>query len=136
MKNVWVNGCFDLIHGGHIDLLRFAKSLNGDQLIVGLDSDERIRKFKGKYRPILRLEERMKIISAFSFVDKVVSFNNDNELKNHIINNNIGVMVVGEEYKYEEVVGSEHTRIIAFYPRIEGKSSTNIVNKILSEYCK
>lgn len=132
MINIWVNGCFDIIHSGHIDLLKYAKSF-GDNLIVGLDCDERIRNSKGENRPILPLDERMKIISSISYVDKVVSFNDNDELKSHIKNNNISIIVVGEDYINKEVIGREFSKEIYFFPKLEGKSTTNIIDKILNE---
>jgi rfaE bifunctional protein nucleotidyltransferase chain/domain len=132
---IWVNGCFDILHTGHIELLEYAKSL-GTHLIVGLDSDHRVRFYKGKHRPILPLEERMKIISSLSCVDEVVSFNDDHELEFEIYRRNIDVMVVGEEYKSKGVIGFSFAKKIEYFKFIKGQSSTNIVNRILEEYCK
>ena len=122
---IWVNGCFDIIHSGHIELLEYAKSL-GDYLIVGLDDDERVRESKGKHRPIQPLEERMKIIS----------FNDSFDLESEIYRRNVDIMVVGEEYRNKEVIGSNFSPNVEFFKRIEGKSTTNIVGRILEEYCK
>ena len=127
---IWVNGCFDILHTGHIELLEYAKSL-GTHLIVGLDSDHRVRFYKGKHRPILPLEERMKIISSLSCVDEVVSFNDDHELEGEIYRRNIDVMVVGEEYKSKGVIGFSFAKKIEYFKFIKGQSSTNIVNRIL-----
>jgi rfaE bifunctional protein nucleotidyltransferase chain/domain len=134
-KVIWVNGCFDILHTGHIELLEYAKSL-GTHLIVGLDSDHRVKFYKGKHRPILPLEERMKIISSLSCVDEVVSFNDDHELEFEIYRRNIDVMVVGEEYKSKGIIGHQFPKKIEYFKFIKGQSSTNIVNRILEEYCK
>jgi len=77
--NIWVNGCFDIIHSGHIDLLWYAKRFKShdNKLIVGLDEDERIRLTKGKNRPINNILERIKIMENLKMVDEVVTFNSD-----------------------------------------------------------
>ena len=80
---VWVNGCFDVLHRGHIEMLKHAKSL-GDFLVVGIDSDERIRSAKGATRPFNTLNDRKFILEALSCVDFVVSFSSDEELIQHV----------------------------------------------------
>jgi len=135
MKKVWVNGCFDILHSGHIELLEYAKSM-GDHLIVGLDTDERVRKSKGKYRPIIPLSDRRVIIEALECVDHVVYFNSNEELKFLIKHNYINMMVVGEEYKDKEVIGAEHVNNIMYFNLKTGRSTTGIINKILGEHCK
>ena len=94
-KIIWVNGCFDILHSGHIELLEYAKSL-GDFLIVGLDSDERVRKLKGKHRPLISLHDRKTIIESLKPVDHVVFFDSNKELEFLIQHNYIDTMVVGE----------------------------------------
>ena len=73
LKTVWTNGCFDIIHVGHIDLLEYAKSM-GNRLVVGIDTDQRVASLKGKDRPINNQQMRMKVLSALSCVDEVVLF--------------------------------------------------------------
>ena len=75
-KIVWTNGCFDLLHPGHIELFKIGKSL-GDKLIVGLDSDERVRDLKGDTRPINTFIDRKEILDAIKYIDVVVEFNSD-----------------------------------------------------------
>lgn len=133
MKNVWVNGCFDIIHSGHIELLEYAKSL-GDHLTVGLDSDNRVKSSKGDNRPIISLNERMKIIKSLKSVDRVVNFDNNSELIELIKNLDITIMVVGEEYRYKRVIGSNMKTIVSFYPKTKNQSTSNIINKILKTY--
>ena len=135
MKKVWVNGCFDILHSGHIELLEYAKSM-GDHLIVGLDSDERVRKSKGNERPLIPLSDRKIIIEALECVDSVVHFNTDDELRFLVKNNFIDIMVVGEEYRDKEVIGSERVNMVQYFELKKGRSTTGIVNKILQEYCK
>ena len=85
---------------------------------------------------IIGFEERMKIISSLSCVYEVVSFNDDLELEGEIYRRNIDVMVVGEEYKSKGVIGFSFAKKIEYFKFIKGQSSTNIVNRILEEYCK
>ncbi|HPC09826.1 MAG TPA: adenylyltransferase/cytidyltransferase family protein [archaeon] len=136
---VWVNGCFDILHSGHIDLLWFAKRYGVtkkkqnklNKLFVGLDSDERIKELKGDNRPINDLETRVKIMSSLNMVDVVAIFNTDDELKNYIKNLKIDCMVVGDEYKNKTVIGSEYSKYgVVYYPKTNGKSTTDIINKI------
>jgi rfaE bifunctional protein nucleotidyltransferase chain/domain len=132
---IWVNGCFDILHSGHIELLEYAKSL-GHHLTVGLDEDERVRESKGKHRPILPLEERKKIISSLSCVDEVCSFGDNHELEYEVYRRNIDIMVVGSDYWDRNVIGSNFANRVEYFEKIEGKSTTNIVGRILQEYCK
>ena len=134
-KIIWVNGCFDILHSGHIELLEYAKSL-GDFLIVGLDSDERVRKLKGKHRPLIPLHDRKTIIESLKPVDHVVFFDSNKELEFLIQHNYIDTMVVGEEYKDKEVVGGQYALNIYYFKLKKGRSTTSIVNKVLQEYCK
>lgn len=135
MKKVWVNGCFDILHSGHIELLEYAKSM-GDHLIVGLDTDDRVRKSKGKERPLIPLHDRKTIIEALECVDSVVYFSSDDELRSLIKHNFIDIMVVGEEYREKEVIGSENVNLVVYFKLKKGRSTTGIINKVLQEYCK
>lgn len=129
-KKVWVNGCFDILHAGHIALLLHAKSL-GD-VYVGIDSDSRIKRFKGSSRPILPQEERALILSSLVFVKKVNVFNSDKELIKMIKDLSPDYIVVGEEYMLKRVIGYKYAKKTVFYPRIGDWSTTNIVAKIKS----
>jgi len=139
--NIWVNGCFDIIHSGHIDLLWYAKlyyprPLVGvlprdyNKLYVGLDSDERIKQLKGDKRPINDIDTRMKIMANLRMVDETVIFHDDDELRYFIKVFSIDYMIVGDQYKDKEVIGRENARIgVAFYP-VDNRSTTNIIEKI------
>lgn len=129
-KKVWVNGCFDLIHAGHIGLLAYAKSL-GD-VYVGIDGDKRIRAMKGAFRPILPQNERRLILSSLIFVKDVKVFNSKEELVGLVKDLSPDYMVVGEEYRFGNVIGSEFAKELLFYPRMGNWSTTNIVAKIKS----
>ena len=126
MKKVWINGTFDILHIGHIRLLNFAKSFGS--IRVGLDTDERVRKKKGIQRPFNKLEYRMEFISSIAGVDSVVSFGTDDELRNCTKEYEPDVMIIGGEYKYKEIIGLEHVPHIEFFDKIEGISTTKILN--------
>ena len=129
---VFTNGCFDIIHSGHLDLLKEARSY-GDKLIVGLNSDKSISKLKGPERPIIDQSERKKILSALKFVDEVIIFNEENPLK-LIKKLKPSILVKGADYSKEQVVGGEFVESyggeIKLVKLTKGKSSSKIINKL------
>ena len=129
---VFTNGCFDIIHSGHLDLLKEARSY-GDKLIVGLNSDKSISKLKGPERPIINQSERKKILSALKFVDEVIIFNEENPLK-LIKKLKPSILVKGADYTKEQVVGGEFVESyggkIKLVKLTKGKSSSKIINKL------
>lgn len=127
MGFIWVNGCFDILHVGHINLLEYAKSL-GHVLIVGIDSDKRVGELKGKDRPYNNEQDRKKMLESIKFVDLVHIFNNEEELIKLIETNHCSIMVVGDDYKDKRVVGSESVERVEFFTKIDGYSTTNILN--------
>jgi rfaE bifunctional protein nucleotidyltransferase chain/domain len=139
--NIWVNGCFDIIHSGHIDLLWYAKlygiegmayqqAMRVNTLYVGLDSDERIKFLKGNKRPINDIETRVKIMSNLKMVDSVVIFHDDNEMRYFIKVFNIDYLVIGDQYRDKVVIGAECTKQGVIYYPTDERSSTNIIEKI------
>ena len=129
---VFTNGCFDIIHSGHLDLLKEAKSY-GDKLIVGLNSDKSVSKLKGPERPIIGQSERKKILSALKFVDEVIIFNEENPLK-LIKKLKPSILVKGADYTKEQVVGGAFVESyggeIKLVKLTKGKSSSKIINKL------
>ena len=129
---VFTNGCFDIIHSGHLDLLKEARSY-GDKLIVGLNSDKSISKLKGPERPIIDQSERKKILSALKFVDEVIIFNEENPLK-LIKKLKPSILVKGADYTKEQVIGGEFVESyggeIKLVKLTKGKSSSKIINKL------
>ena len=125
--NIWVNGCFDILHIGHIELLKYAKSL-GHRLIVGIDTDERIKESKGPHRPFNKLQDRKKFLESIRYVDKVVQYSSDQELKDNLKNNNIEIMVIGSDWQGKRVVGEKVVKKVVFFDRIGEHSTTRILN--------
>ena len=124
---VWVNGSFDVIHRGHIELFRYAKSL-GDELIVGTDSDENISKHKGDNRPINTLNDRIFMLQSVKYIDKVYPFYDDSSLMALIKWCQPDVMVIGSDWRGKNVIGEEYVGKLIYFDRIEGYSSTDIIN--------
>lgn len=127
-KLVFTNGCFDILHEGHIETLKFAKS-KGDKLVVALNSDSSIKKIKGSNRPINNLEKRMKILSQLQFVDYVTTFEEETPL--NLINAiKPNVVVKGGDYKKENIVGSDLVEEVYISNYLKGISTTSIIEKI------
>jgi D-beta-D-heptose 7-phosphate kinase/D-beta-D-heptose 1-phosphate adenosyltransferase len=129
MIKVWVNGTFDIVHLGHVQLLKKAADL-GDFLIVGLDGDKRVKELKGEQRPINNLVSRITLLESIKYVDRVVAFDSDEQLETLIKTMRPTIMVIGEEYKGKRIIGSEYVGEIVYFPKMEGFSSTNIINKL------
>lgn len=129
-KIVFTNGCFDIIHLGHIKLLKKAKSL-GDILVVGLNTDESVRKLKGPNRPINPQRDRAEILDSIKYVDYVVLFNEDTPYK-LITEIKPDIVVKGADYQTKEIVGWGIVPKVVRFKIVKGKSTTNIISKILS----
>lgn len=131
MTVCFTNGCFDLFHYGHLELLRQARMM-GNYLIVGINSDSSIKRLKGYRRPIIPEDERYTIIAELKCVDEAIMFDEDTpyELIKKV---NPDIIVKGGDYKPEDVVGHDlaEVRII---PLVEGKSTSNIITKIRMLY--
>ncbi len=129
-KIVFTNGCFDILHAGHVKYLKEARSF-GDLLIVGLNSDDSVKRLKGESRPINKAEDRATVLSALEAVDYVVEFSEDTpyELIKEI---KPDILVKGGDYEGKEVVGSDiakETRLVQF---VDGKSTTEIIRRCTS----
>lgn len=123
---IWVNGCFDILHRGHFELFNYAKSL-GDQLIVGIDSDEKISKDKGSDRPYNKLEDRVYALESLKAIDKVMVFDNRDHLEWLVQITKPDILVVGSDWKGKEIVGGQHAKKIIYFDRIGNYSTTNIL---------
>ena len=142
--NIWVNGCFDILHAGHIDLLEFAKNLRDpnskhkrkNRVIVGIDSDSRVKELKGDGRPINNQEDRRKMLESIRYVDDVVIYNNEDEMCDYISRYCIDYMVIGEDYKDKIVLCRDKSaNDVIFFPKDE-HSSTNIIQKTVFKQVK
>tara|TARA_B110000495_G_scaffold194507_1_gene200944 strand:- start:363 stop:857 length:495 start_codon:yes stop_codon:yes gene_type:complete len=132
-KIVFTNGCFDIIHSGHIHTLSEAKAL-GTKLIVGINSDASVKRLKGEKRPVLSEDERALIVAALSFVDFVILFEEDTPF-NLIKNITPTILVKGGDYKIEEIVGADivlnNGGSVEMIPFLSGFSTTNTIEKII-----
>lgn len=127
---VFVNGTFDLLHCGHIELLNYAKSL-GDYLLVALDSDARVKELKGPTRPVNSLSTRTCIIGNLKPVDDVMSFDSSEELETIIRGYSPDIMIVGSDWRDKPIVGSQYAKALKFYERTNPASSTDTLNQYL-----
>ena len=125
---VWTNGCFDILHRGHIELFRYAKSL-GDELVVGIDTDEKVKLDKGDGRPINNLQDRVFMLQSIKYIDKVISFDSTKDLENAIKWYRPDIMVIGSDWKDKKVIGDIFTDKLVFFDRIDGYSTTDFLNK-------
>lgn len=136
MKIVFTNGCFDLIHPGHIELLEKA-SQYGDTLVVGINSDESVRSIKGEGRPILSQEDRVTILRSIIYVDEIRIFDNLTpiELIKEIEPN---VLVKGGDWPVDQIVGADFVKSyggeVYSIPLKIGYSTTDIIKKIQRIY--
>ncbi len=125
---VFTNGCFDIIHTGHVTYLEKAREL-GEHLIIGLNSDASVRKLKGEARPLVSEEDRARILSALGCVDAVVLFTEDTPAKLiELIKPDI--LVKGGDYAAEQVAGREYAGEVKIIDFEEGYSTTNVIEKI------
>jgi D-beta-D-heptose 7-phosphate kinase/D-beta-D-heptose 1-phosphate adenosyltransferase len=130
MKMVFVNGTFDILHRGHIELLNYAKSL-GEYLLVGIDSDERVKEKKGPTRPIHSQNERKFFLENLKAVDEVNIFSSDQELEMMIKSFKPDIMVVGSDWKDKSVIGSYYAAKLIFFERIGEYSTTKTIQDIV-----
>ena len=131
-KVVFTNGCFDLLHPGHVTYLEDAKAL-GDVLIVGLNADASISRLKGESRPINALKDRAHMLMGLRAVDMVVSFEEDTPL-NLIQALLPDVLVKGGDYEADDIVGAKEVRAnggeVVVVPFLDGHSSTKLIHRI------
>jgi rfaE bifunctional protein nucleotidyltransferase chain/domain len=132
MKVVFTNGCFDILHLGHVDYLQKARSL-GDKLVLGLNTDDSVSRFKGPSRPIQDENSRAHILASLQFVDLVVFFNEDTPLS--LISTLLPhILVKGSDYLAENIVGADVVKrnggVVKTIEFVPGYSTTRIVDKI------
>lgn len=130
-KRIVVNGTFDILHVGHIQLLNFAKGLGGT-LMVCIDTDRRVRELKGPSRPINSQEERKCILENLKAVDAVSFFDTDEELEFIFKQYSPDIMVKGSDYQGKPYVGQQYCKETIYYERIEPFSTTQKIQDIIT----
>lgn len=130
LKLAVTNGCFDLLHPGHVRFLKLAR-LYGDVLIVAVNSDSSIKRLKGESRPIMPLDARMRMLDALRSVDYIVSFDEDTpeELYRRI---RPDILVKGADYTGKEIAGSQYAGRVELVSFAEGWSTTGMIERIKS----
>ena len=131
-KVVFTNGCFDLIHVGHVNLFQKAKSL-GDVLIVAINSDKSLANIKGPKRPLVCQKDRVKVLSALQAIDYIIIFsqNTPYEVLKQI---KPDILVKGADYKIKDIIGREFVKKVYRFPFVKGKSTTNLIKLIVERY--
>jgi D-beta-D-heptose 7-phosphate kinase/D-beta-D-heptose 1-phosphate adenosyltransferase len=123
---VFTNGCFDILHKGHVELLAYCKSFG--HVTVGLNSDESVRRLKGSSRPINSESDRKRILEALRYVDEVIIFTEDTPYE-LLLKLRPDVIVKGGDYRAREVIGSDLCEVRIFQT-LKGYSTTNIINQV------
>jgi D-beta-D-heptose 7-phosphate kinase/D-beta-D-heptose 1-phosphate adenosyltransferase len=132
MTKVVVNGSFDILHLGHLRLLECARSFPQSYVLVLTDSDRRIKELKGPTRPIHNEYERCTFLFSLKSVDRVETFDSDEELEKLIRDFEPDVMVKGSDYRGKKIIGAEYCKEIRFYDRLEKYSTTNKIQDIIN----
>ena len=129
MSIVWTNGTFDILHPGHMQLFKVARSL-GDKVIVATDTDEKIRKDKGEHKPVNDLCYRVAMLEAVKYIDVVHTFGDRAELEGLIQMYNPDILLLGDDWRYGDVVGREYAKEVRFLRRVGGYASSNTIKRI------
>jgi len=126
MKRVWVNGTFDILHIGHIELLKYAFSFGSVR--IGIDSDARVKQLKGSSRPFNNENIRKQFLLSLRYVNNVVLFDNNDQLEHHISEYKPDYFVIGDDYKDKEIIGGHFAKELVFYNKIPDISTTKILS--------
>jgi D-glycero-beta-D-manno-heptose 1-phosphate adenylyltransferase len=136
LKVVFSNGCFDLVHRGHVEYLANARA-KGDRLVLGLNTDASVRRIKGDLRPVVDEQSRSFLMAAFEFVDIVILFDEDTPYE-LIKSLQPDVLVKGDDYKATEIVGHDVVKNrggeVITIPLVEGFSTTKLIEKIKNAF--
>jgi len=139
--NIWINGVFDILHTGHLDLFWYAKLYNtsgmsyqaameANKLFVGIDTDDRVKILKGNNRPINDVHDRVKMLVNLKMIDSVVAFHDEDELRYFITKFETDYLIIGDQYKDKLVIGAECAKSGVIYYPTDQRSSSNIIEKI------
>ena len=126
MRKGFITGCFDVLHVGHIAILKYSKS-HCDHLTVALDTDERVAAAKGPDRPFNVLSDRKAVIRSIKYVDEVRIFSSDSELRHLIKEAQTDVLIVGSDWEGKTIIGEEYAKELKYFRRIDGHSTTRIL---------
>jgi D-beta-D-heptose 7-phosphate kinase/D-beta-D-heptose 1-phosphate adenosyltransferase len=138
---VFTNGCFDLVHAGHVHLLQESRKY-GDYLVVGINSDDSVRRLKGASRPIMPLPDRLAVLAAFAVVDALVVFPLDDASGNsgsdrlwdtpHSLLEKLrpDILVKGGDYSEKEIIGREFVQKVEIVSLLQGRSSSEILKRV------
>jgi D-beta-D-heptose 7-phosphate kinase/D-beta-D-heptose 1-phosphate adenosyltransferase len=129
MIKIVVNGTFDILHLGHLQLLSTARSYPNSYVLVLIDSDRRVKELKGNDRPINTEYERAWMLWSLRYVDRVEIFDSDDELRNYIKEFEPDIMIKGSDYEGKPIIGAEHCKQIRYYP-LNGHSTTKTIQRI------
>ena len=129
MSIVWTNGTFDILHPGHIELFKVARSL-GDKVIVATDTDEKIKADKGDHKPINNLSYRVAMLEAIKYIDVVHTFGSRQQLEDLVQLYEPDILLLGDDWRDGDVVGWEHAGETRFLPRVGGYASSNTIKRI------
>jgi D-beta-D-heptose 7-phosphate kinase/D-beta-D-heptose 1-phosphate adenosyltransferase len=128
MNRIFVNGTFDIVHRGHLELLEYAYNLG--TVLVAIDTDRRVQELKGTSRPINNQNDRAYLLRSLKFTSGVVTFDTDQELIDTIKSYQPDIMIKGSDYRNKPVIGAEYCREIKFYEVVNGYSTTKIIQDI------
>lgn len=129
MKRVMVNGTFDILHRGHLEMLKFAKQ-QGNYLLVAIDTDRRVQELKGTDRPINNQEDRKFHLTSLAFVNEVQLFDSKEELVEIMKSYKPDVYVKGSDWKKDKSTAHDYSKEVIYYDRVGNYSTTNIIQRI------
>lgn len=124
---IWLNGCFDVLHHGHFKMIQHATSFGG-QVMIGIDSDKRVKELKGDQRPFHNEKERSFNLKQIKGVDTVVVFDSDEMLEEYIHRFSPDKFIIGSDYLGKKIIGAEYAKQVVIFDKIEKFSTTNIFN--------
>lgn len=130
MKRIFVNGTFDIVHRGHLELLEYAYNLG--TVLVAIDTDRRVQELKGTSRPINNQNDRAYLLRSLKFTSGVVTFDTDQELIDTIKSYQPDIMIKGSDYRNKPIIGAEYCREIKFYDVVNGYSTTKTIQDIVN----
>ena len=131
MTRVFVNGTFDIVHRGHLEMLEYARSL-GDEVLVAIDTDRRVKELKGPARPVNNQNDRRYMLESLKYVDRVCFFDSDQELIDLIKQYDVDIMVKGSDYKGYLVIGQEYCKRIEFFKLLDEYSTSKTIQHIIN----